>query len=89
MNKSELINAVADKAGLTKVDAKKAVEAYASAVAASLAEGESVAILGFGTYSVVTRPARTGVNPLTGEKINIAEKKVVKFKAGAALNAQI
>lgn len=89
MNKSELISAIAEQAGLTKADAKKAVEAYASAVAGALAAGDSVAILGFGTYSVATRPARTGINPRTQEKIDIAEKKIIKFKPGAALSAQI
>lgn len=89
MNKSELISAIAQQAGLTKADAKKAVEAYASAVAGALAAGESVAILGFGTYSVTTRPARTGINPRTKERIEIPEKKAIKFKPGATLVGQI
>lgn len=85
MNKSELISAVAAKAGLTKVDAKKAVDAYAEAIAEALAAGDKVALVGFGTYSVAVRPGRKGINPRTKEQIDIAEKKVVKFKAGAGL----
>ena len=85
MNKSELISAVAAKAGLTKVAAKKAVDAYAEAVAEALAAGDKVALVGFGTYSVAVRPSRKGINPRTKAPIEIAEKKVVKFKAGAGL----
>ena len=84
MNKTDLVNAVA-AAGLTKVDSKKAVDAVLDAIADALKEGDKVALLGFGTFSISERPARTGINPATKQKITIAAKKVVKFKAGAEL----
>lgn len=83
MNKTQLIDAVAEKAELSKVDARKAVEAFAEVVGESLAAGDKVAFVGFGTFSVAERSARTGINPRTREKIQIDAKKVVKFKAGA------
>lgn len=89
MNKTELVAAIAAKAELTKVDAKKALEAALDAVQAELKKGEKVALLGFGTFSVNKRPARTGINPATKAKIKIAAKKVVKFKAGAELAAVV
>ena len=85
MNKSELINAMAEKAGLTKVDAGKALNAYVEAVKEQLAKGEKVTLVGFGTFGVSERPARTGRNPRTGAKIKIAAKKTPKFKAGKGL----
>ncbi len=85
MNKTQLVNAIAENAGLTKADAKKALDATLDAVAKALVEGDKVALLGFGTFSVNERPARTGLNPATKQKIEIAAKKVVKFKAGAEL----
>lgn len=87
MNKTELIKAVADGAQLTQAQAKAAVEATLDAIANSLKKEESVALLGFGTFSVNERPERQGINPLTKEKITIAAKKVVKFKAGSQLQA--
>ncbi|MBR6375386.1 MAG: HU family DNA-binding protein [Alloprevotella sp.] len=89
MNKTELVAAIAAKAELTKVDAKKALEAAIDAIQAELKKGEKVALLGFGTFSVNKRPARTGINPATKAKIKIAAKKVVKFKAGAELAAVV
>ena len=89
MNKTELVAAIAAKAELTKVDAKKALEAAIDAIQAELKKGEKVALLGFGTFSVNKRPARTGINPATKAKIKIAAKKVVKFKAGADLAAVV
>lgn len=86
MNKTELIDKVAAGAGLKKDDAKKAVEAVIAAVKEALAADDKVALIGFGTFSVAVRPAHEGKNPRTGEKIEIAEKKVVKFKAGSELN---
>ena len=86
MNKTELINAVAEKAGLTKVDAKKAVDATTEVIANALKSGDKVAILGFGTFSVSERGERPGVNPRSGEKITIAAKKSAKFKGGSELN---
>lgn len=85
MNKTELINAIAENAGLSKTDAKKALEATLGAIAEAVKKGDKVALIGFGTFSVSERPARTGINPATGAKIEIAAKKVVKFKAGAEL----
>ena len=84
MYKTDLVNAVA-AAGLTKVDSKKAVDAVLDAIADALKEGDKVALLGFGTFSISERPARTGINPATKEKIQIAAKKVIKFKPGAEL----
>lgn len=85
MNKTELVNAIAENAGLAKTDAKKALEATLGAIAEAVKKGDKVALIGFGTFSVSERPARTGINPATGAKIEIAAKKVVKFKAGAEL----
>lgn len=85
MNKTELINAIAENAGLAKTDAQKALEATLGAIAEAVKKGDKVALIGFGTFSVSERPARTGINPATGAKIEIAAKKVVKFKAGAEL----
>lgn len=89
MNKSELISAVAAEAGLSKVDAKKAIEAFVSTITNTLASGDKVALIGFGTFSVTEKSARTGINPATKQTINIPAKKVAKFKAGAELNDKI
>lgn len=87
MNKSELISAIAEKSGLTKTDVQKALNAFTETVTECAKRGEEVRILGFGTYSVVERPAREGVNPRKkGEKIHIPARKVVKFKPGADLD---
>ena len=85
MNKTEFIARVAEVAELTKVDARKAVEAFASVVAEELQKGEKISLLGFGTFSVNEKPARQGINPLTKAKIQIPARKAVTFKAGAAL----
>ncbi len=85
MNKGDLIEAVASAAGLSKKAAGDAVEAVIGNIEKALKKGDSVALIGFGTFSVVKRNARTGINPATGEKIKIKAKKVAKFKAGAAL----
>ena len=85
MNKTELIAAMAEKAQITKVDAGKALNAYMDVVKKQLAKGEKVSLIGFGTFSVVNRPARTGRNPRTGKSIKIAAKKSAKFKAGKGL----
>lgn len=87
MNKTQLINAVANGANVTKAQAKAAVDATLDTITAALKEGDKVSLLGFGTFAVVEKPERQGVNPATGEKITIAAKKVVKFKAGASLDA--
>ena len=85
MNKTEFINAVAEKSGLSKVDAKKAVEAFVETVSSELKEGGKVALLGFGSFSVAEKSARKGVNPKTKQPIKIPARKSVKFKAGAEL----
>jgi len=85
MNKTEFIGEVAAKAGLTKVDAKKAVEAFIKTVEGAVKKGNKVALLGFGSFTVVKKAARKGVNPKTKSPINIPARKVVKFKPGAAL----
>ena len=89
MSKQELINAIANDAKLTKVQAKAALAAALNAVGEALAKGDKVALIGFGTFSVVKKAARTGINPATKAKIKIAAKKVVKFKAGAELAGKV
>lgn len=86
MNKTEMIAAVAAKAGMTKVDAKKAVDAFLTVTEEQLKAGEKVAFPGFGTFSVKERPSRTGINPLTKKAITIKAKKVAKFKPGSNLD---
>lgn len=85
MNKAELIDAIAGNAGITKADAKKALDAFISTTTDSLKKGDRVALVGFGSFSVAERSARTGRNPQTGKEITIPAKKVVKFKAGSEL----
>jgi DNA-binding protein HU-beta len=85
MNKTELIEKIAAGAELSKVDAKKALEATVAAIKDALIAGDKVALVGFGTFSISERPAREGINPATKEKITIAAKKIAKFKAGAEL----
>jgi len=85
MNKAQLIDAMAAGAGLTKADAKKALDSFISATTDALQGGDRVALIGFGTFSVTERGASTGRNPQTGKEIQIPAKKVVKFKAGADL----
>jgi len=89
MNKTELINAIAEKAGLTKVDAKNALEACLGTISEALANEDKVALLGFGTFAVAEKGARTGINPRTKEKIEIAARKTIKFKAGAELAEKV
>lgn len=85
MNKAELIDAIAAKANLTKVDAKKALEAYMEATTESLKKGDKVALVGFGTFSVTKRAERKGRNPQTKKEMMIPAKNVVKFKAGSEM----
>ena len=85
MNKTELVAAVAAKAELSKKDAEAAVNAVFDSGKDALAEGDKVSLIGFGTFSVKTRAARTGLNPRTKETIEIPESKVPAFKAGSAL----
>ena len=85
MNKTELVNAIANEAKLTKVQAKAALDATLCAITKSLKKGDKVALIGFGTFDVVKKGARKGKNPRTGAEIKIPAKKVAKFKAGAEL----
>ena len=85
MNKTELVEKIAAGAGLSKVDAKKTLDATVAALKDALVAGEKIQLVGFGTFSVNERPAREGINPLTKQKISIAAKKVAKFKPGAEL----
>lgn len=89
MNKADLINAIAEKGGLSKADSKKALDGFISAVSAALASGDKVSLVGFGSFSVSERAARTGINPATKKAIDIPAKKVAKFKAGAELTDAI
>jgi len=87
MNKSELVDAIAQKSGLSKVDSKKALDATLDAIADELKSGGKVVLVGFGTFSVVERSARKGINPRTKETIDIPAKKAVKFKPGSELSS--
>ena len=89
MNKAELIDAIASEAGLSKADAKKALDAFVSATTGALKKGDRISLVGFGSFSVSKREARTGRNPQTGKEIKIAAKNVVRFKAGAELSGSV
>jgi len=85
MNKTQLIEAMAADAGITKAQAKKALDSFMKNVTETLKKGGKVTLIGFGTFSTVTRKAREGRNPATGKKITIPAKTVVKFKPGSNL----
>ena len=85
MNKTELVAAIAEEAGITKKDAEKAVKAFTDVVAKSLKKGDKVQLVGFGTFEVAKRAAREGRNPQTGKTMKIKASKAPKFKAGKAL----
>jgi DNA-binding protein HU-beta len=89
MTKDQLVAQVAEEADITKKQAADVVKAFTSVVSAALAKGDNVTIPGFGTFSVSQRAARTGRNPQTGEKIEIAARKVPIFKAGSTLKSAI
>ncbi len=89
MNKSELIDAIAADAGISKVAAKKALESFTENVSNALKKGDRVSLVGFGSFSISKRAARDGRNPQTGKTIKIAAKNVVKFKAGADLEGAV
>ncbi|MCI6671035.1 MAG: HU family DNA-binding protein [Prevotella sp.] len=86
MNKSELVEKIAAGAGLSKADAKKALDATMEAIKEALVNGDKVQLVGFGTFSTLERPAHEGINPSTKQKIQIPAKKVAKFKPGAELS---
>ena len=85
MNKGDLINEIAAKAGLNKVAAKAALDACLESIEQALANDDTVKLIGFGTFSMVSKPERSGINPQTTEKITIAARKTVKFKPAAEL----
>ena len=89
LTKDELVRDVAGKAGISQVDAGKAVSAFASSVQEALAKGDSVKLIGFGIFSVTERAARTGRNPATGADLEIPACKVPKFKAGTTLKEAV
>jgi len=89
MNKGQLVEAIAKGAELSKKEAQAALEATLCAVQKSLKKKDNVTLIGFGTFSVVKRKARMGINPATGAKIKIKAKNVVKFKAGSKLKASV
>ena len=85
MNKTELISAIARESGLSKVDSRKALNAFLTTVSSELKKGEKITLVGHGTYKIVQKSARNGINPKTKEPIKIPAKAVVKFKPGAHL----
>lgn len=89
MNKAELIDAIASASGLTKADAKRALDGFVDATSSALKKGDRISLVGFGSFSVSKREARTGRNPQTGKEIKIAAKNVVRFKAGADLTDKV
>jgi DNA-binding protein HU-beta len=89
MNKAQLIDAISSDAKMTKTEAKKALDAFISATTKSLKKGERVALVGFGSFAISKRSARTGRNPQTGKAIAIPAKKVVRFKPGSELTGTI
>lgn len=89
MTKTELIDAIAAHAGLTKTDAAKALDAFVDTVVETVAAGDSVSLIGFGTFKAADRAEREGKNPKTGEKLTIAATTVPKFSAGASFKAAV
>ena len=89
MNKAELVNAISEKAALSKKDAENVLAAFTETVTESLTAGEKVQIVGFGSFEVVNRAARTARNPRTGEAVEIAASKAPAFKAGKALKDSV
>lgn len=89
MNKAELVAKIAEDAGISKTQANDALDSFVDAVTKTLKSGDKVTLVGFGTFSVSKRQARTGRNPQTGETIKIKAKKVARFKAGKELSARI
>jgi DNA-binding protein HU-beta len=89
MSKADIVDKVADEAGISKAASEKAVNAFIGAVTVSLKKGQSVTLIGFGTFSVGKRAARIGRNPKTGAELKIKAKKVARFKPGAALKTAV
>jgi len=89
MNKSDLISKMAADAGISKAQAQEALNSFTGSVTGAMKKGDKVVLIGFGTFSVSRRNARTGRNPQTGKEIQIAAKNVVKFKAGSDLSSKV
>ncbi len=89
MNKTELVSAMAEQAGISKKDAEKALKAFTDVVADELKKGEKISLVGFGTFEVVERPAREGRNPQTKEPMQIPASKAPKFKPGKPLKDMV
>ncbi|OFX59185.1 MAG: DNA-binding protein [Bacteroidetes bacterium GWA2_30_7] len=89
MNKAQLVDAIAKDAKITKANAKEALDSFVKVTIDALKKSDRIALVGFGSFSVASRSARTGRNPQTGKEINIPAKKVVRFKAGAELTGTI
>ncbi|EKP94717.1 MULTISPECIES: HU family DNA-binding protein [Thermaerobacter] len=89
MNKPELVNAIAEKTGLNKKDSERAVNAFVESISEALARGDKVSLVGFGTFEVRTRQARTGRNPRTGQTLTIPAAKVPAFKPGKQLRDMV
>jgi DNA-binding protein HU-beta len=89
MNKSELVDAIASHSKLSKADSKRALEGFINATEGALKKGDKISLVGFGSFSIARRAARTGRNPQTGKEIQIKAKNVVKFKAGADLSGKV
>lgn len=89
MNKAELIDAMAAGAGLSKADAKRALDSFVDATTGALKKGDRISLVGFGSFSISKRKAREGRNPKSGAKIKIAAKNSVRFKAGTELSGKV
>lgn len=89
MNKGQIVDAIASEAKVTKADAQRALDAFMNVTTKALKKGDKVTLVGFGTFSVSKRAARTGRNPQNGKEIKIAAKKVAKFKAGTELSSKV
>lgn len=89
MNKTQLVDAIAQEAGLTKVEARRALDAVLKVTVDTLRKGDDVSIIGFGSFKVTERNSRKGLNPRTGERIEIPARRVVKFRPGSAIEDAI
>jgi DNA-binding protein HU-beta len=89
MNKTQLINSLSEQTGLSKIKSKEVLDTLTSTITNTLADGEKVTLVGFGTFTTTERPARKAMNPKTGEVVDVPTKRVAKFKAGAALSKTV
>lgn len=86
MNKAQLVNSLSEQTGLSKTKSKEVIDVLTSTITSTLAEGDKVTLVGFGTFTTTERPARKAMNPKTSEVIDVPAKRVAKFKPGAALS---